>query len=72
MQAVDGHRVGVTERKMPALPFAIPRQPIATGARATIWGAEKQKRPKRGVVACYLAETEGFEPSIQVYARMLP
>ena len=26
----------------------------------------KQKRPVRGVVACYLAETKGFEPLIQV------
>ena len=31
-----------------------------------------KKRPERRFIADTLAETEGFEPSIQVCARMLP
>lgn len=32
----------------------------------------KKQNPIAGYRVCVLAETEGFEPSIQVYARMLP
>ncbi len=33
---------------------------------------QKSKTPQKGALCFVLAETEGFEPSIRVLARMLP
>ncbi len=33
---------------------------------------QKSKTPQKGAFCFVLAETEGFEPSIRVLARMLP
>ena len=46
-------------------------QPAVTGL---LFGTWKRQRPRQRALQCpvRLAETEGFEPSMQVLARMLP
>ena len=47
-------------------------QQVSVSVLAGFLAGRKQKRAERRVVTGYLAETEGFEPSMRVLARMLP